>query len=78
MPVIGGTFWEFMSGVLPSAASALAMYAAIVALRFILSDGESLWRMLLSIALGAVVYAALSLLFNRPVVMRAFGLLRRK
>jgi O-antigen/teichoic acid export membrane protein len=78
MPVIGGTFWEFMSGVLPSAASALAMYAAIVALRFILSDGEPLWRMLLSIALGAVVYAVLSLLFNRPVVMRAFGLLRRK
>ena len=78
MPVIGGRFWEFMSGVLPSAASALAMYAAIVALRFILSDGEPLWRMLLSIALGAVVYAALSLLFNRPVVMRAFGLLRRK
>jgi O-antigen/teichoic acid export membrane protein len=78
MPVIGGRFWEFMSGVLPSAASALAMYAAIVALRFILSDGEPLWRMLLSIALGAVVYAVLSLLFNRPVVMRAFGLLRRK
>ena len=77
MPVIGGTFWEFMSGVLPSAASALAMYAAIVALRFILSDGEPLWRMLLSIALGAVVYAVLSWHFNRPVVMRAFGLLRR-
>ena len=77
MPVIGGTFWEFVSGVLPSAASALAMYASIVALRFILSDGEPLWRLLLSIALGAVVYAVLSLLFNRPVTMRAFGLLKR-
>jgi hypothetical protein len=53
------------------------MYAAIVALRFLLSDGGPLWRMLLSIALGAVVYAVLSLLFNRPVVMRAFRLLRR-
>jgi teichuronic acid exporter len=78
MPVIGGTVWVFMSGILPSAASAMAMYAAIVALRFILSDGAPLWRMLLSIALGAVVYVVLSLLINRPVIMRAFGLLRRK
>ena len=77
MPIIGASIMELLSGILPTVASAVVMYLAVGGLHLLWSGGGALPRLLLSVALGVLVFGAMSFAFNRPVVTRATRLLRR-
>jgi O-antigen/teichoic acid export membrane protein len=75
--LLGMTYRQLLTIVFPSILSAGVMYVTVLlAHNGLLSDLSAAVRLPMEIVLGAVVYGVLILIFNRPVLVRSFGIIR--
>ena len=70
-------YGQLFSVIFPSMLAAGIMYATVLAARVVLLDTvPPLWRLLLLVLLGALVYGAMTVTFNRGAVLRSLQLIR--
>jgi O-antigen/teichoic acid export membrane protein len=75
--LLGMVYTQLLTIVFPSMLSAGLMYMAVLlAHGGPLESVSAALRLPLEIAFGAVVYGGLMLIFNRPVLVRSFGIIR--
>ena len=75
---IGLRAGEIFTAMMPASVAGLAMYGAVVAVRYVLFDSGygGATRMGVLIASGALVYCAASLMLNRKGVLEVLGMIR--
>ena len=75
---IGLRAGEIFAAMMPACGAGLAMYGAVVAVRYVLFDSGygGATRMGVLIASGAMVYCAASFIFNRKGVLEVLGMIR--
>ena len=76
LALLGIGYRELWSAIFPPMLAAAAMYAAVVAARLMLFNTMPAYRLPALIVVGASVYGAMTLIFNRRTVLRSLQLIR--